>query len=452
METDLYRPRLHFTPERYFINDPNGLLYDGEKWHLFAQHLAYSFSEGEKHWYHAVSHDLVHWEYLPIALYPDELGQIFSGSAVCDEHNTSGFGEAGRPPIVAMFTHHGASQQQSIAYSTDGIHFTKYAGNPVISNTEKVDFRDPKMIWNPILRCWTVVVAAGDHVEFFASPDLIHWEQTGVFYAEDPDFKGVWECPDLFVLKDQDGTEHWVLIVSLVEEWDKAKIKTCYHIGEFDGKTFSVESGRPHRLDEGWDNYASVSFYGAPDGGIVLLGWNMIWSYFFWVPTDRFRGLYTLPRICSLRKCGAETLLCQLPYPTVKEQFEEPVAIADTLSLHTETFKITLTAAGDFLLCLKTAEGAMLKIGLQGDTLTFDRTDCTAFIPDQKLRDFVSRSECARKMQEECHLEVYFDVCTCEIFADEGSIAMTNLVYPPASFTEVTVTGDAQAVFSKIKA
>ena len=207
-----FRPEVHYTAEKGWINDPNGLTYVDGTYHLFAQYYPEP-RKGPKHWSHAVSQDLLHWQHLPVALYPDADGAMFSGSAVYDKENTSGFGTKEHPPIVAMYTCHGDTEQQCIAYSTDYVNFAKYTGNPVIPNAEKIDFRDPKVIPNP-KGGWSVVLAAGDRVEFYASENLKEWRKTGEFGPEGNHSQGVWECPDLFPLT-IDGEEKWILIVSI---------------------------------------------------------------------------------------------------------------------------------------------------------------------------------------------------------------------------------------------
>ena len=169
---EAHRPFFHFTPPKMWMNDPNGMVYYEGEYHLFYQYHPESTVWGPMHWGHAVSRDLTHWQHLPVALYPDSLGLIFSGSAVVDWKNTSGFGKNGRPPLVAIFTQHLMAgekagrhdfQYQSIAYSNDrGRTWTKYPGNPVIPNTENIhDFRDPKVIWDEGSRQWVMVFAAG---------------------------------------------------------------------------------------------------------------------------------------------------------------------------------------------------------------------------------------------------------------------------------------------------
>ena len=130
-----YRPKIHFSPEEGWMNDPNGMVYVDGVYHFFYQKYPYDTSWGPMHWGHATSRDLIHWEHQPIALYPDELGFIFSGSAVYDTQNSSEYGTNENPPIIAIYTSHHKDglEQQSIAYSNDkGRHFEKSYLNPVI--------------------------------------------------------------------------------------------------------------------------------------------------------------------------------------------------------------------------------------------------------------------------------------------------------------------------------
>ncbi|HPI12330.1 MAG TPA: glycoside hydrolase family 32 protein, partial [Catalimonadaceae bacterium] len=144
LSAELHRPQVHFTPQKGWMNDPNGMFFLEGEYHLFYQHFPDSTIWGPMHWGHAVSKDLVNWEHLPIAIFPDSLGYIFSGSAVVDWKNTSGFGDGKTPPVVAMFTYHdmkgeksGSSsyQSQGIAYSNDkGRTWSKFNANPVLPN------------------------------------------------------------------------------------------------------------------------------------------------------------------------------------------------------------------------------------------------------------------------------------------------------------------------------
>jgi fructan beta-fructosidase len=224
-EYEAFRPQFHFTPKTAWMNDPNGLVFYEGEYHLFYQHYPDSTVWGPMHWGHAVSTDLIHWEHLPIALYPDSLGYIFSGSAVVDWKNTSGLGSVEQPPLVAIFTYHDAAgeragkidyQTQGIAYSLDkGRTWTKYNHNPVLANPGIIDFRDPKVAWNEVSNQWVMTLAVKDHIEFYGSPDLKKWNKLSEFGKSLGAHGGVWECPDLFPLKDEAGNTHWVLFVSI---------------------------------------------------------------------------------------------------------------------------------------------------------------------------------------------------------------------------------------------
>lgn len=252
MTNEKHRPHFHFTPPEKWMNDPNGMVYYEGEYHLFYQYYPDGTVWGPMHWGHAVSADLVNWEHLPTALYPDELGYIFSGSAVVDWKNTSGFGKDGKPPLIAIFTHHNVEgekagrndfQYQSIAYSTDkGRTWTKYEGNPVIPNPGIKDFRDPKVIWDEDSGQWFMVFAAWDHVKFYSSPDLKNWTYLSDFGKDWGGHGGVWECPDLFpLIVENTGEKKWVLLLSINPGGPNGGSTTQYFVGDFNGKNFTLD-------------------------------------------------------------------------------------------------------------------------------------------------------------------------------------------------------------------
>ena len=161
------RPQIHFTSRRGWNNDPNGLVYYEGEYHMFYQHNPFEREWENMSWGHAVSKDLIHWEELPVVLLPDTLGAIFSGTAVIDYKNTSGFGRDGIPPMIAIYTAHSSdNERQCIAYSLDkGRTFTKYKGNPVIDSKAKwnsTDLRDPKVFWYEPSGHWVLVLFERD--------------------------------------------------------------------------------------------------------------------------------------------------------------------------------------------------------------------------------------------------------------------------------------------------
>ncbi|KMS72960.1 glycosyl hydrolase family 32 [Streptomyces viridochromogenes] len=245
--TETYRPQFHFTPEKNWMNDPNGLVYFQGEYHLFYQYNPNGNSWGDMSWGHAVSKDLVHWEELPLALSHDGEEMVFSGSAVVDRDNTTGFGTKKNPAMVAIYTSYNKAtgvQAQSLAYSTDrGRTWTKYQGNPVIDIGSK-DFRDPKVQWYAPTKSWlmTVSLSAEHKVQFYSSKNLKDWKLQSEFGPAGAT-GGVWECPDLFPLA-VDGDKKkikWVLVVNINPGGIAGGSAAQYFVGDFDGKKFTAD-------------------------------------------------------------------------------------------------------------------------------------------------------------------------------------------------------------------
>ncbi len=268
--TPQYRPAYHFAPAAHWMNDPNGMVYLNGTYHLFFQYYPDGMVWGPMHWGHATSRDLVQWQEQPIALYPDSLGWIFSGSAVIDANNTAGFG---KNAMVAIFTHHNdpeekkhtnKHQYQSLAYSLDeGKTWTKYAGNPVLPNPGIQDFRDPKVSWHEASKQWVMTLATKDRITFYGSPNLKNWTKLSEFGEKVGAHGGVWECPDLFPLQLK-GQTYWVLIVNLNPGAPNGGSGTQYFVGQFDGKTFTPRSTDTKWADYGPDDYAGVTWNNTP--------------------------------------------------------------------------------------------------------------------------------------------------------------------------------------------
>ncbi|MEU1850533.1 GH32 C-terminal domain-containing protein [Streptomyces sp. NPDC019990] len=245
--TETFRPQFHFTPQKNWMNDPNGLVYYKGEYHLFYQYNPNGNSWGDMSWGHAVSKDLVHWKELPLALSHDDEEMVFSGGAVVDWDNTTGFGTRKNPPMVAIYTSaykKGGKQAQSLAYSTDrGQTWTKYQGNPVI-DVGSTDFRDPKVQWHAPTKSWlmTVSMSTEHKVRFYSSKNLKDWELQSEFGPTGAT-GGVWECPDLFPLAvdgDPDNIK-WVLVVNINPGGIAGGSAAQYFIGDFDGKKFTAE-------------------------------------------------------------------------------------------------------------------------------------------------------------------------------------------------------------------
>lgn len=310
-----YRPAYHFAPAYGWMNDPNGMFYLDGVWHLFYQHNPYGAMWGNMHWGSATSRDLVTWEHHGDALCPDELGTIFSGSAVVDHDNTAGFGKGA---VLAFYTSAGRYQQQSMAYSTDGgKSFTKYEGNPVVAS-QLGDCRDPKVFWYAPGKHWNMILAVGNHMEIYSSPDLKQWKHESDFGAGYGGHDGIWECPDLFELPvdgDPDNTR-WVLLSNNYSNTLRSG-GTQYFIGTFDGREFRCEtpSDLTRWLDKGRNHYAAVTWDNAPENRRVLLAWLAGWPYQDPQNPVRIRGIQSVPRDLSLYTHEGTVYLAAEPAP-----------------------------------------------------------------------------------------------------------------------------------------
>ncbi len=469
-----HRPVFHFTPPQKWMNDPNGMVFFEGEYHLFYQHYPDSTVWGPMHWGHAMSTDLVNWEHLPIALYPDELGYIFSGSAVIDWKNTSGFGKNGQPPMIAIFTHHdpvgeksgsNTFQYQSIAYSNDkGRTWTKYEGNPVIPNPGVRDFRDPKVIWDDDSEQWVMVFAAQNHIKFYGSPNLKDWTHLSDFGHEWGTHAGVWECPDLFplIVKGK-GEKKWVLLQSLNPGGPNGGSGTQYFVGDFDGKNFVLDESFAKNLtqdstiwlDYGRDNYAGVTWSDVPqsDGRRLFMGWMSNWDYAQVVPTENWRSAMTIARNLVLKKTYLGYRL-----------FSEPVKEMATLNKDTTVFKFD--PDGHYLQPIAKDRKILGKV-----TLNFSYDENTdGFVALQlsnsknenywigyttKSGQFFSDRQAAGKINfsekfatkkhtaprfsnsKNIEMEVFLDVASAELFADKGWTTMTDIFFPNEDFNQL---------------
>lgn len=330
------RPVYHFTAPLNWLNDPNGLVYVDGEFHLFYQHNPFANTWGAPHWGHATSRDLVSWHHLAIAMKPDDLGNIFSGSAVIDESNTAGFGDGA---IVAAFTHHQEEgvERQSIAVSTDGcMTFEKYPGNPVLAQPSGApDFRDPRLIrWESADGGhWAMVLAVGSAIWIYVSDDLVNWCFSSAF-DPDPGSDRVWECPDLFELQIVGTQERrWVLTVGVDSDDLPHGYGIRYWVGEFDGKEFQRGQANAHLADHGPDFYATQTWSAAPANRKIWIGWMSNPGYAQLTPTEGWRGSMSIPRELGLVNTGRGLRLTQ--YPVVEiEKNRRPILIHRDLTLY----------------------------------------------------------------------------------------------------------------------
>jgi len=464
-----YRPQFHFSPKTGWMNDPNGLVYYDGEYHLFYQFTPGSIeAPGPKHWGHTVSTDLIHWEHLPVALSPDSSGEIYSGSVVVDWQNTSGFRTGDTDLFVAIFTHHKAGvQEQSLAYSNDrGRTWTKFADNPVIPNTGSKDFRDPKMFWHSETDQWVLVLASGDHVKFYTSPDLIGWRFSSQFGELNGAHGGVWECPDLFPLPIEGcpGEKNWVLLVSIGAGGHNGGSVTQYFIGDFDGETFSNyhEAARVNWVDHGMDNYAGVTFSGIQDRQIFI-GWMSNWLYAFNTPTKPWRGAMTTPRELKLiRDKEGIPLLFSAPIRELQSLRTGHTNIKDKTITARENQPILIEFEDNGLeiameikpgyssqsgIILKTIENDDIRIGYDNvaKKLFVDRRNSGSEELDARFGGHI-HSAPIELTSGSLHLHIFIDRSSLEVFANHGSVVITDLIFPRSKINGVelyALNGDA---------
>lgn len=458
--TPQYRPAFNFSPAAHWMNDPNGMVYYQGTYHLFYQYYPGAMVWGPMHWGHATSTDLTSWKEQAIALFPDDLGYIFSGSAVIDKNNTAGFG---KDAMVAIFTHHDPKgekagsktfQNQSLAYSLDaGKTWTKYKGNPVLKNLGITDFRDPKVSWNDVAKKWLMTLATKDRITFFSSANLKDWTKESEFGEKLGAHGGVWECPDLFPLM-LNGKQHWVLIVNINPGGPNGGSATQYFVGSFDGHKFTPLNNKTKWADYGPDDYAGVT-WGNTAPRRIFLGWMSNWDYANQVPTSPWRNAMTVPRDLALQQVGAEIYLTSQPVAEVTKLAEPSttlsVAAGKALPLPGKTgdkFELKLKAkpTESFALVLANAKGEELTIG-------YDKPANQYFIDRRKAGDvsfspkFAGRHVAPRlATTAETDVTMIFDASSVELFADRGLSVMSELFFLSEPFSTVRVSGGVQGV------
>lgn len=472
-----YRPQFHFTPPEKWMNDPNGMVYYEGEYHLFYQHHPDGTTWGPMHWGHAISKDLVYWEHRPIALAPDEYGMIFSGSAVVDWNDTSGF-FGGKPGLVAIFTHADHNhdkdrprQRQSLAYSSDrGRTWTKYEGNPVLASETVIDFRDPKVFWHEPSGRWVMILAAGDRVQIFASPDLKAWSFASEFGMSEGSHDGVWECPDLIELPVEGGKggSKWVMIVSIGDspacpEGSRAQ----YFVGEFDGRTFKNDNA-PETvlwLDYGRDNYAGVTWSDieGPERGKLFIGWMSNWKYANLTPTVSWRSAMTLPRELSLKNGSEGVRLSQRPISRLQGLRGETMrwTLIDVVpgrnaleGMALDTFEIEC----DLELGEAAEVGFKLRVSDREETVVgYDAAERMLFIDRTKSGEssFHEAFACKHGVplvpeNGRIKLHLFVDRSSVEVFANDGAAVLTDQIFPDPGSTGMALY--AQGGSAKVKA
>ncbi|MDO4165196.1 MAG: DUF4980 domain-containing protein [Bacteroides sp.] len=456
---DTFRPLFHHTPLYGWMNDPNGMFYKDGEYHLYFQHNPYGSMWGNMNWGHSSSKDLVNWEHHPVAIQPNGLGTVFSGSSVVDKENTAGFG---KDAVIAIYTSAGASQMQSLAYSTDnGMTFHIYEKNPIITSDKEC--RDPNMFWHAKSGKWILILAAALEKEMwiYSSPDLKHWTKESSFGKGYGAQEGVWECPDLMELPVR-GTDQtkWVLVCNLNPGGIFGGSATQYFVGDFDGKKFVCDS-KPQVtkwMDYGKDHYAAVSWSNSPAGRHTVIAWMSNWQYANNVPTQQYRSANSLPRDLELYDGGdGELYLAVTPAPEVetlrsgkalkygsfsagtrKVSRKLPTANSGICEINLE---LKPRSAGKVYVALSNADGEQTTMIYDVANHTFSMDRNASGLTDFS-KDFPAVTVAPCPAEDTQSLRLFVDRCSIEAFEGDGRFAMTNLVFPQKPYTTLSVYTD----------
>lgn len=457
---EVYRPTIHFSPKTNWTNDPNGMVYHNGVYHLFYQHHPFSSVWGPMHWGHATTKDLINWKHEPIAIYPDSIGTIFSGSVVFDKTNTSGLGKNGQAPLVAIFTQHNIDgekagknnfQTQSIAFSNDnGSTWEKYEGNPVLHNPGIVAFRDPKVMWYEPHKKWIMSLSTNDRITFYSSKNLKSWVKESDFGATIGAHGGVWECPDLITL-DNNGKKEWALIVSVNPGGPNKGSATQYFIGDFDGNKFTPHTTNTKWIDYGPDNYAGITWANTGNRKIFL-GWMSNWLYANVVPTETWRNAMTIPRELKIKLVENDKYITSEPVSELLKLQSKPIVISNlevnnSADLSTKIgelkspfqIKLNLEEKNDFSFTFYNDIGEEIIIG-------FDKKENNYFIDRRKSgkiefqNEFADRHTAPRFTNNPTmNITLIFDVSSVELFADEGLTVMTAIYFPNKPYSKFKI-------------
>ena len=464
-----WRPQWHFSAQRNWINDPNGLIWFDGEYHLFFQYNPFGSQWGHMSWGHAVSTDLLNWQELPVAIPEDERTSIFSGSVVLDRHNTSGFGQGGVAPLVACYTgclrRDVGGQAQELAYSTDrGRTWTMYDANPVLDLGLR-DFRDPKVFWHAPSARWVMVVVLPDErrARFYASSNLKSWAWLSDFEAPF-EGQGIWECPDLIPLPapglTRDGGTVWLFKVDVFAGHPSGDAGARIFFGQFDGTRFVAEpESAPRWADWGADFYAALSWADVPaiDGErrALWLAWMNCHRVAKHLPTEPFRGAMSVPRELSVireaGRDGGQWVLRQQPVRELLALRGEARSLAgvavgqglvdlqallpadsDPRLLDLELTLHDVPADGTVSLLLRHGPGAGMRVGVDAArrTVFVDRSQAGFAPPGDVLWPQRRHAPEAFKPGLPLKLRVLLDWASVEVFVGEGEACLSEQILP----------------------
>ena len=455
------RPLVHFSPLRNWMNDPNGPIYFEGEYHLFFQYGPAGEYPSHIGWGHAVSKDLLHWQELPVALSEANGAAVFTGSVVVDARNTSGLCQGGRACLVAIYTANSGEgptqhETQEIAASQDrGRTWSRYAGNPVL-DLHMSDFRDPSVAWNDATHSWLMEVSLPNQhqIAFYTSPNLKQWTRLSTFGPAGT-VSGQWECPNLLRVSSADTRQSlWALKVGINPGALQGGSGEQYFLGSFDGQTFvpSSEPGAHGWTDYGKDSYCAIGYNNLPAGETTtLIGWMDNWQYSGQTPTFPWRGQMTLPRRVTLLRDAAGITLAQRPVvEPLRSGAATPIdlqaaagSVTSPVAFPPDSDALSGSVPAELQLRFMPADADSFGIRLYSDLdhwtevgydvrqlrLYVDRTHSGVSIAP----GFAARIEAPVTASRPYNLQIVVDRTSVEVFAQDGSIAMTNLIFPTST-------------------
>ncbi|GGJ39549.1 glycoside hydrolase family 32 protein [Deinococcus roseus] len=459
-----FRPQFHYSPARNWINDPNGLFFYQGEYHIFYQYNPFGNEWGNMSWGHAISRDMVHWEELPVAIEDDGDVMIFSGSAVVDHQNTSGFGSddsgAENPPLVAIYTGHqrvGYNQSQYLAYSLDrGRTWTKY-GKRVL-DVGMTAFRDPKVFWHDASQQWIMVLALPDDhkAAFYGSSDLKNWTLLSHF-GPAGHTGGIWEVPELFELPTPEGDTRWVLKLDLNPGGPHGGSGCQYWVGHFDGTTFEAQQ-EARWVDHGKDFYAALSFSNL-EGRRIWLAWMNNWEYSRDIPREVFNGHMSIPRVLSLQRDAEGLALVQTPIPELEVLRGEPTVLSalpltEQATLLHQTQQTTLEIELELEMLDAAETGLKFVFGGQEEVTLIWQKDTSELLLQRNSKTEAAgfngaHTAVLNATKETLNLRIFLDWSSIEVFAEGGKTVISDLVYP--SSHDLKISGLAQSGSAQIR-
>lgn len=452
--SEKYRPQYHYSPKKNWVNDPNGLVYFEGVWHLYYQHNPTNNNNNSNtHWGHATSTDLINWEEQQIALFPDDLGNMWSGTGVVDHNNTSGFFTNTKDKKGIVVAYSTNTQHIGIAYSLDGGYtFTKVSTNePVISKPAGVnDFRDPHIFWYEEEEKWVMVVAGG-LVRIYESENLVDWT-----YCSDTSINT--ECPNLIRMKVEETNE---------EKWLLSLGGRSYIVGSFDGKEFKKETGEL-TMNYGPDSYAGITFSDAPNDRVIMISWLNNWAYAA-ISDGVWNGCFTIPVEFSLHKINNSYQLVQNPvYELDNNRGKRLLSISDKNfqsnenileNIESNTFElnleVNLTHTNNFELdfCIGDNDKTVVKFNKDTYRLLFIRSDSKYGFDALKKQNYlynipISKTSCEKDILK---LRIYVDVGNVEIFVNDGLYYFVARIQPFTSSKKMSLTYDENISIKKLE-